>query len=89
MEPHGWASQRLAISPSHAAAEARAPTLLLQLLYAMVVIIGDCHGEWHRSRHSDLGKGDHECFSSFRGDDMAHDAAFVARIRNRPRDDKD
>jgi hypothetical protein len=53
------------------------PILLLQLLYAMVVIIG----EWHRSRHSDLGKGDHECFSSFRGDNMAHDAAFVARIR--------
>ena len=47
----------------------------------MVVIIGDCHGEWHRSRHSDLGKGDHECFSSYRGNDMAHDAAFIARIR--------
>jgi len=43
--------------PSHAGSRGSslAPTLLLQLLYAMVVIIGDCHGEWHRSRHSDLG----------------------------------
>jgi hypothetical protein len=29
-------------------------TLFLQLLYPMVVIIGDCRSERHRSRHSDL-----------------------------------
>jgi hypothetical protein len=53
----------------HAAAETQAlgPTLLLQLLYPMVVIIGDCRSERHRLRHPDLGKGDHEYFSSFRG----------------------
>jgi len=29
--------------------------LFLQLLDPMIVIVGDRHGEWHRSRHSDLG----------------------------------
>jgi hypothetical protein len=29
-------------------------TLFLQLLYPMVVIIGDCRSERHRSGHSDL-----------------------------------
>jgi hypothetical protein len=84
--------QRPAINPRfkvvHAAAEAQAlgPTLLLQLLYPMVVIIGDCSSERHRSRHPDLGKENDECISSFRGDDMVYDATFVACIR-KVRDD--
>src|SRR5712691_1060133 len=56
-------------------------TLLLQLLYPMVVIIGDCRSERHRPGYPDLGQGDNERLLFIRGNNMAHDATFVAGIR--------
>ncbi len=56
------------------------PSLLLQFLHSMLLVIGDGCGKWHGARHPHLGQGYHECFSFFRWNDMAHDATFVAGI---------
>jgi hypothetical protein len=57
------------------------PNLLLQLLYPMVVIIGDCRSERHRPGYPDLSQGDNERLLFIRGNNMAYDATFVAGIR--------
>jgi hypothetical protein len=56
------------------------PSLLLQFLHPMLLIIGNGCGERHGPRHVEVSEGDNECFSLFRRHDMAHDATFVASI---------
>jgi hypothetical protein len=56
------------------------PSLLLQFLHPMLLIIGNGFGERHGPRHVEVSEGDNECFLFFRRHDMAHDATFVAGI---------
>ena len=56
------------------------PSLLLQFLHPMLLIIGNGCGERHDPRHVEVSEGDNECFPLFQRHDMAHDATFVAGI---------
>ena len=56
------------------------PSLLLEFLHSMLLIIGNGCGKRHGTWHVDLGQGDNEYFLFFRRHDMAHDATFVASV---------
>lgn len=47
----------------------------------MIVIVGDSRGERHRSWHPNLSQGDNERLLFIGRNYVAHDAAFVAGIR--------
>src|SRR6266571_1342961 len=47
----------------------------------MLLIIDDGRCKRHGTRHPDMSQGDKEGFPFLRRNDMAHDAAFVAGIR--------
>jgi hypothetical protein len=55
--------------------------LFRQLLHAMLLVIGDCRRKRHGARHPNMSEGDEECFLFIQPDDVAHDATFVACIR--------
>ena len=57
------------------------PSLLFHFLHPMLLIVGNGCGERHGPRHVEVSEGDNEYFSLFRRYDMAHDATFVAGIR--------
>ena len=56
------------------------PSLLLEFLHSMLLIIGNGCGKRHGTWHVDLGQGDNEYFLFFGRHNMTHDATLVASV---------